>query len=119
MAARHIETGKKGELMAAEYLQQQGFMVLHRNWCYYHYEIDIIASKNNVLHFIEVKTRSSHHFGFPEESVSKKKLSNIMKCATQYQYLHPQWKRIQYDILSVNLHVDKAAEFMLIEDVYL
>ncbi|HTF30986.1 MAG TPA: YraN family protein, partial [Flavitalea sp.] len=66
----NMGTGKKGELLAAKYLLDLGFNILHCNWRYRKAEIDIIASKNSILHFIEVKTRTSLAFGYPEESVS-------------------------------------------------
>lgn len=116
--AQHNETGKIGEDRAAIWFAQQGYTVLHRNWCFRKYEIDLIASKSNTLHFIEVKTRTSHSFGYPEESVTRKKMENMMKCAEQYQLLDPQWKRIQYDILSITLHRDGNADYFLIEDIY-
>ncbi|WEK33782.1 MAG: YraN family protein [Candidatus Pseudobacter hemicellulosilyticus] len=117
--ANHHDIGKKGETLATNWLQQQGYTILHQNWCYYHYEIDVIAAKKGILHFVEVKTRSSSYFGLPEESVSKKKISNMMKCADQYQYRHPQWTRIQYDILSILLAGEMPPQYFLIEDIYL
>ena len=101
-----------------DWLKLAGYSVLHQNWRYSHYEIDIIAIKENILHFIEVKTRRNHRFGFPEESVSKKKMSHLMQAAEEYMYLHPGWKRIQYDILSIILLNKKEPEYFLIEDVY-
>ena len=55
--AEHLEVGKEGEELAANWLQQNGYEILHRNWRHSHYEIDIIASKENILHIIEVKLR--------------------------------------------------------------
>lgn len=117
--AAHNETGKKGEMLAITWLETQGFTVQHRNWCWYRYEVDVIAARENVLHFIEVKTRRSYTFGFPEEAVSKKKMMHLLKCAERYQYEYPQWKRIQYDILSINLVEGSVPQYLLIEDVYL
>ncbi len=76
--AQHNKLGQEGEQMASTYLEQQGYIILHRNWRYSHYEIDIIALKKEVLHFIEVKIRSSAKFGLPEESVTKKKFQNLL-----------------------------------------
>ena len=116
--AEHNLTGSTGEAMAAEWLELNGFSILHRNWKYRRFEIDVIASKSKVLHFVEVKTRTSHQFGFPEEAVTKKKIGNMMKCAERYQQLAPGWTRIQYDILSISLHSHAAPDFFLIEDIY-
>ncbi len=111
--------GKEGELLAAGWLQQNGFALLHRNWRHGRCEVDIIATRENVLHFIEVKTRRSTRFGEPEESVSRAKIRHLLKAGAAYQYEHPQWKRVQYDVLSITLLPDQPTEYFFIEDVYL
>lgn len=72
--AWHNETGKTGEKLAADWLEKKGFTILEKNWRHKRLEVDIIAEKDNLLHFIEVKSRSSQNYGLPEESVSLKKL---------------------------------------------
>lgn len=115
--AHHNITGKLGEEMAVTYLKEKGYTVLHRNWRYGHWEIDIIASFNNILHFIEVKTRRTNTFGFPEDDVSKKKVRFLMSSAEEFLYQYPVWKIIQFDILSVTLNKGSDAELFFIEDV--
>lgn len=110
-------TGSKGETLAAEFLRQKGFILLEKNWRYKFVEIDIIASCKNVLHFIEVKTRTGTTFGHPEESVSKKKMEQLRKGAEQYQYLHPQWKQVCFDVLAITICQHKT-EYWFNEDVY-
>ncbi|MEY3819267.1 MAG: hypothetical protein RLZZ425_735, partial [Bacteroidota bacterium] len=60
------EIGIFGENMAISHLSELGYEIMHRNWRYKHLEIDIIANKDNLLHIIEVKTRTSIEFGYPE-----------------------------------------------------
>ena len=117
--ATHNEIGKKGESLAADWLEKSGFTLLHHNWRHSHYEIDIIASRSNMLHFIEVKTRRSNRFGYPEESVSDRKMENLMQAAEEFLYRHPEWKKVQYDVLSITMGKNEEADFFLIEDVYL
>ncbi len=117
--AEHNKTGSFGEGLAAAYLQQNGFELLHQNWRHGHWEVDIIATKNNVLHFTEVKTRRTKKFGHPEESVSKKKIQNLINASEEYLHQHPQWQRIQFNILSITILKNQPAEYFLIEDVYL
>ena len=76
---------------------------MERNWRSGKREIDIIAAKQNRLHFIEVKTRQSTAFGMPEEQVDLSKLRSIRLAADAYLEKHPQWKRIQFDIISIRL----------------
>lgn|SRR5688572_17980528 len=119
MSYQHHDTGKKGEDMAVDYLQQQKFIILHRNWRHARYEIDVIASRDNVLHIIEVKTRTNLLFGHPEESVSKKKINNMLLSAKAFMYQYPQWRQVQYNILSITLLANQPPDFFFIEDVYL
>lgn len=116
--ANHHVLGAGGEALAVQWLIAKGFAVLHTNWRYSHYEIDIIASHHNILHFVEVKTRSNKKFGEPEESVDPKKIKYLMKAGEQYLYMNPQWKRIQYDVLSITLQPNGKTEYFFIEDVF-
>jgi putative endonuclease len=116
--AGHQLLGKQGEALAVQWLVERGYTILHQNWRYSYYEIDIIASKANMLHFIEVKTRRNKKFGWPEESVGEKKLLNMMNAADEYQYRNPGWKRIQYDVMSIIISGNKT-DYYFIEDVYL
>lgn len=117
--AHHNETGNLGEEMAAKYLIDKGYTILHRNWRHLHWETDIIAEKNSMLHFIEVKTRRTKKFGHPEEDVSKKKIENLIGAAEEFLLQYPSWKLIQFDILSINIEKNKPPNFFFIEDVYL
>ncbi len=117
--AQHNKTGSFGEALAAAYLQQNGFILLHQNWRHSHWEVDIIAHRSNILHFIEVKTRRTKKFGHPEESVSKKKIQNLINASEAYLQQHPQWQRIQFNILAITILKDEAPEYFFIEDVYL
>lgn len=113
----HIITGKQGEDAAAAYITKHGYELIVRNWRYRRSEVDVIASKGKVLHFFEVKTRSSDYI-LPEESVSTKKLNKLKEAAEEYLFQHPQWKMIQFNILSIIIRVDMTIEYFLIEDVF-
>ncbi len=117
--AKHIQTGKLGEQMGEAYLVNLGYRVLEKNWRHSHWEVDIIAEKNNFLHFVEIKTRRTKKFGLPEEKVGTKKIQNLINAAEEYLYLYPEWKHIQFDILSIMLNKNEPAEYFLIEDIYL
>lgn len=115
--ALHNTLGKEGEQLACAYFIKKGYQVLHQNWRHAHYEIDLIAIKNGVVHFIEVKARSSKAFGFPEEKVTKKKFKFLASAADEFLFRHPHYKHIQFDILSIN-KVQNEEEYFLIEDIY-
>lgn len=114
----HNKTGQTGEALAAEYFIKRGFKILHCNWRYRRLEVDIIACFKGTLHFIEVKTRTSRTFGYPEENVHTKKMRFLVDASAEFLYLHPQWERIQFDVLSVTLVTGLDPDFFLIEDVY-
>lgn len=116
--AKHIHTGKLGEQLGEIYFTENGYEILEKNWRHSHWEVDMIAARNGVLHFVEIKTRRTASYGLPEEKVGRKKMQNLINAAEQYLYLHPQWKRIQFNILSITINNGKP-EFFLIEDVYL
>ena len=118
--SRHNETGSKGEGLALAYFLEKGYTILEQNWRTGRLEVDIIAVKNGLLHFIEVKTRTSMLFGYPEENVSKKKINNLINASEIYLQQYPQWQRIQFDVLAIQVTANnKTPEFFLIEDVYL
>ena len=72
-----ISFGKAGEIYASRYLIKKGYRIIEKNYRCRFGEIDIIAEKNNVIHFIEVKTRRSLHYGAPEESIDPKKINKL------------------------------------------
>jgi len=117
--AFHNQTGRIGENLAASFLNEKGFHILHRNWRHKHWEVDIIASRLGVLHFVEVKTRRSLRFGFPEENVSKHKIQYLINAAEKYIYENSKWERIQCDVLSILILPNCSPNFFFIEDIYL
>ncbi|KKR78712.1 MAG: hypothetical protein UU25_C0034G0006 [Microgenomates group bacterium GW2011_GWB1_40_9] len=77
-------TGKKGEEIASEFLKNKGYEIVERNWRNKFGEIDIIAKKDNVLVFVEVKTKIGELYGLPEEMVGRGKLQKVRNMATVY-----------------------------------
>jgi putative endonuclease len=116
--AAHNVFGKAGEFMAAEWLKRQGFCLVHQNWKYARYEIDIIASRGDILHIVEVKSRQDDRFGNPEDWVDRKKWNHLTVAAEGFLQKYPSWKIVQFDILSILLPKKGNPEFFFIEDVY-
>ena len=116
--ALHNELGRTGEQLAVEYLTGAGYTILTQNWRHFRFEIDVVAIKEEVLHFIEVKTRQTTTFGLPEEDVDRKKLHCLIQAGEAFLTKYPQWKRVQFDVLSISIVNTKVSYFM-IEDVYL
>lgn len=76
--------GAAYEKLAAEYFVRQGFEILERNWQAGHREIDLIARKDTLIIFIEVKSAGSKKFGHPAERVDKTKIRRLSLAAQQY-----------------------------------
>ncbi|CAN5460667.1 YraN family protein [soil metagenome] len=114
----HIETGKAGEDLASIYLENKGYSIIERNFRSRRNEVDIIASQKNILHFVEVKTRSNLDFALPETKVKGPKLKHLKEAAETYLFLHPEWKDIQFDILSIIKKDDGNNSYFMIEDVF-
>ena len=117
--ARHLDLGKAGEDLAANWLTSEGFSILMRNWRHGRYEVDVIAGRSGILHFIEVKSRRSGAYGYPEESVGKKKLGNVLQGAAGWIHRWPGYDRVQYDVLAITFRKTATPEIRLFEDVYL
>ncbi len=82
---RHNQVvGRSGEHYAVEFLKAQGFEILARNYRYGKNEIDIIAQREKVISFIEVKTRRTSEFGHPAEAVTRSKQREMAKVAEHY-----------------------------------
>jgi len=97
---------KKGEIyesQAAELLEKSGYRIAARNWvCYGIGEIDIVAVKDDVTVFVEVRARSNPTFGTPAESVTRVKRAKIIKTAEAYiKTFRPASGSFRFDVISI------------------
>ena len=119
MSEHRKSLGKKGEDLAASYLQKsQGYRILQRNYRCAFGEVDIIAKEHDVLSFIEVRTRKSEDFGNPKESITKRKQGQISKVALEFinKYnLHHM--KARFDVVAVYLLPDRE-QMELIKDAF-
>lgn len=102
--AQHNELGKKGEEIAADFLQKSGYEILERNWVFQKAELDIIAQKGKVLAIVEVKTRTTADFGLPQDFVKGKKIQNLVKAVDQYMHENDLDLEIRFDIIGIVLN---------------
>ena len=79
------QQGAYGEDIACDFLKKQGYKILERNFRIRGGEIDIVAIEGGTLVYVEVKTRSSSYFGFPEESVTPRKIKFLERSAKFYR----------------------------------
>ncbi|MDR1500053.1 MAG: YraN family protein [Tannerellaceae bacterium] len=112
-------TGKKGEERAREYLIAQGYEILNRNWRLRHYEIDIIASKDNELVIVEVKTRSKDFLIAPEIAVGPAKIRRLAAAANAYARHFMIDMPVRFDIITLVIDGEEKYEIEHIEDAFL
>lgn len=115
--AKHNIIGKEGEEIAAAYLKAKGYQIIEMNKRFGRAEIDIIAKIGNEYVFVEVKTRSSDYFGFPEEAIDKRKIKLMGKAAEQFSSEKNDNLEIRFDMISLVLGSDKH-EIVHIEDAF-
>ncbi len=116
--ATHNELGKKGEELAVEVLQKNGYEILEQNWRFKKAEVDIIALKNNVLAIIEVKTRSTDYFGNPQDFVNSKKIKLLVEAINEYVTSKDLDVEVRFDIIAILKNQHKF-EIDHIEDAFL
>lgn len=111
-------TGAVGEKLAAQFLVQRGYKIIETNYRCREGKVDIIASKEDCLVFVEVRTKRSTAFGSPEESITDRKKEHLRAVAARYRQTHdglPQAWRI--DVVAVELDVaGKVRRIELIEN---
>lgn len=100
------QIGDWGERRAEEHLKAEGFTILHRNWRHGRYELDIVVKKGEIVHFIEVKCRKAEGLTTPEEAITEKKSSAVIKAAEAYIVEHDIHNEIQFDLVSVEYSDD-------------
>ena len=81
---KNIKLGKQGESQAQKYLKKSGWTILETNWRNPFGEVDIIAKKDDIIAFIEVKTRLSDAYGTPSEAVQKTRKLKYIRGANYY-----------------------------------
>lgn len=116
--AQHNELGKKGEKLAQDYLWANGYEILETNYRFEKAEIDIIAQKDDTLVIIEVKTRSSASFGFPEEFISTKKEQLIFEATEGYIEEKAISLPIRFDVISILKKENNTLEVEHFKDAF-
>ena len=105
-----MNTGRRGEEIAKEYLEKKGYKIVERNYKTKYAEIDLVARRKNELIFIEVRTKIGENFGSPEETIDRKKLKKLWGNATAYA-ARAKWKdSCRVDAVCIVLKKDNSVE---------
>lgn len=109
--------GEKGEVLAAQHLIADGYVILEKNWRTGHKEIDLICRQDDYFIFVEVKSRTNLRQGMPEESVSESKIRSVTEAARIYLY-DKKYKDIRFDVISIIFKADDTYEMLHIKDAF-
>ncbi len=110
--------GSKGEDLAVTFLKKKGYKIVSKNYKNYIGEIDIIAQDGETVVFIEVKTRANDSFGYPFESVHKKKRLKLRNLALLYLKKAGEELPVRFDVLSITCAENGKMEIDHIQDAF-
>lgn len=114
---KHLLLGSKGEALAALYLLEKGYQILHRNWRHDKDEIDLITQHGEQLVIVEVKTRSTSYFGEPETAVTPAKQQKLARAANAYIEVTDYKGELRFDVVSILITGPQTKVFH-IEDAF-
>ncbi len=110
--------GDSGEALALAYFELRGYRIVERNWLCRLGEIDLILERRSELHFVEVKTRRSLTYGYPEESITGKKLRHLARTIEVYLSRHAHIPdRVHVHALAITIIPGQPPEYYLIENI--
>jgi putative endonuclease len=102
----NIEVGTLGEQLAREFLERNGCKIIDKNFNTRYGEIDLIAKSGDEILFVEVKTRTSSKYGYPEYAVDRKKISHLLRALMIYMKIRSIRDFWRMDIVSVELDME-------------
>lgn len=111
--------GSYGERLAADYLERAGWRILERNYRVGRREIDLIARRDGVVAFVEVKARRGKEFGDPLEAVTARKRREIELVASAWMERHGAVDDVyRFDAIAVRLDRSAASQIEHLEDAW-
>lgn len=111
--------GDRGEELAARYLADRGWVILHRNYRLGHREIDLVARRGEVVAFVEVKTRGGLGYGHPLEAITRKKRKEIQAVASAWIKVFGQRKDVyRFDAVAILLPAGGQPVIEHVEDAW-
>lgn len=108
------DIGNYGELITAIYLEENGFVILEKNWRFHHKEIDIIAKDKDELVVVEVKFRGDPDIYSNTQFVSRKQQYNLFAAANAYIQINSVESSLRFDLAIV----DCEGDIEYIEDAF-
>jgi len=97
----HLQMGIWGEELAAAYLCEKGYIILERDWHSKHRDIDIIAQKDDLIVFFEVKTRRNRVFTDPLQAINYNKRKNLLRAINHYIHYRNFDNPWRFDVITI------------------
>lgn len=116
MIDKHIR-GIQGENVAVDFLRKQGFLLVGRNIRIGRSEIDIIAQRNDEIHFVEVKTRKVGSMVAPEETLNERKAGAVRRAVSAYMAMNDCMLEPRISLVAIDMAGDEVVDLRFIEDV--
>jgi putative endonuclease len=116
--SQHNELGEKGEKLAIDFLIENDYKILEKNYRYLKAEVDIIAIKNNVLAVVEVKTRSTDYFGNPQDFITPKKIKLLVSAIDYYVVQRDLDVEVRFDVIAI-IHQKNNTKIEHLENAFL
>ncbi|MCL4113866.1 UNVERIFIED_CONTAM: hypothetical protein GTU68_043616 [Idotea baltica] len=104
--------------MAVQYLEHKGFRILQTNWRFKRAEVDIIAQIDDLIVFVEVKTRSSDYFGPPDAFVTTRKQKLVTTASHAYIEKLEYEGAIRFDIIAILINDQASPQISHYEDAF-
>lgn len=106
MSRERQDLGQLGEKLACDFLRKNGYQIIDQNYRTRGGEIDIVAKDREMLVFVEVKTRTSAAFGYPEEAIDERKQHKLAMTAECYLSSHHLYD-YDYRIDAVGIEMER------------
>jgi putative endonuclease len=107
-----------GEDIATNFLKKKGYQIIERNFRKGYGEIDIVATHQNTLVFVEVKTRTTGLYGGAIEAISYSKLQKLIRTCEYYKMLHPKLPQsLRIDAILIDLENEEVKNIQHIENI--
>jgi putative endonuclease len=118
LMAEHNDLGKRGEAIAKDFMVKNGYQLVEQNWQYNHRELDLIMWEipHELLVFIEVKTRSTHEFGYPETAITEAKRQFLIEAANEYLDQNQLDCELRFDVIAILLKDQTVKDLTHIKD---
>lgn len=116
--SKSYDMGRLGETVTVRYLEKHGYKILDRNFRIRGGEIDIIAEKDGIIAFVEVKARSGNFLSSGEYAVDKRKKQLIIKASAEYMLKKGSSSQPRFDVAAVVFDCGKPSQFNYYTDAF-